>query len=71
MSSKITRESHVAFTYLQYYNKFNFQTNVIDVPITCPEGQKLDANGKCKVVWTRSAEVDVVSEIHFYFCIRK
>lgn len=29
--------------------------NVIDVPIVCPPGQKLDATNKCREVWGRQA----------------
>ncbi|EAT36632.1 AAEL011296-PA [Aedes aegypti] len=27
------------------------ETNIIDAPVVCPEGQKPDHNGKCRPVW--------------------
>ncbi|KAL1404127.1 hypothetical protein pipiens_005455 [Culex pipiens pipiens] len=31
------------------------QSNIIDGPVVCPEGQKPDHNGKCREVWGRKS----------------
>ncbi|KAL9692787.1 hypothetical protein quinque_000075 [Culex quinquefasciatus] len=34
------------------------QSNIIDGPVVCPEGQKPDHNGKCREVWNQSMTLD-------------